>query len=232
MENNCCLIMAAGSGKRMGKSVKKQFLELYGMPILARTIKKFDLCGIINNIIIVAPKDNIKECESIAKKYCLNTYFSIAEGGKERVDSVRNALKTINKCDYIIIHDAVRPFITKSGILKIYECAKKYGACIPAVPVKDTVKVVDKDSFVSSTLNRDSLWAVQTPQIFKYDIIKKAYDALDEECFVTDDASVLEISGKKVKIVMGDYNNIKITTIEDMYLADFLCRMEDDNESC
>ena len=217
MVNCACLIMAAGKGSRMKSDVKKQFLKLNDVPILALTISKFDLCDKVDMIVVVAPKDDIKTCSDLCKEYCKKTAYSVIEGGKERYNSVYNGIKFLeNKCRYVMIQDGVRPFVTEEIITKTLTEAEKYGACIPVVEVKDTIKEVDSNGMVVKTLKRSSLRAVQTPQTFKYDLIKNAYENLPSNAGVTDDASVIEISGGKVKAVEGSYDNIKITTVEDL----------------
>ncbi len=217
MVNCACLIMAAGKGSRMNSDVKKQFLKLNGVPILAHTIIKFDNCNKVDMIVVVAPKDNIKYCVQLCEKYCKKTNYSVVEGGKERYNSVYNGIKFLeNKCRYVMIHDGVRPFVAEEIITKTLSEAEKYGACIPAVRVKDTIKETDQNDMVVKTLKRSTLRAVQTPQTFKYDLIKNAYENLPSESNVTDDASVIEINGGKVKIIEGSYDNIKITTAEDL----------------
>lgn len=217
MVNCACLIMAAGKGSRMKSDVKKQFLKLNDVPILALTISKFDLCDKVDMIVVVAPKDDIKTCSDLCKEHCKKTAYSVIEGGKERYNSVYNGIKFLeNKCRYVMIQDGVRPFVTEEIITKTLTEAEKYGACIPVVEVKDTIKEVDSNGMVVKTLKRSSLRAVQTPQTFKYDLIKNAYENLPSDADVTDDASVIEISGGKVKAVEGSYDNIKITTVEDL----------------
>ncbi len=232
MERIACLIMAAGSGKRMKTAVKKQFIDIDGIPVLGRTIKKFDTCGLADTIVVVSPKDDMDICKNIAEKYCTNTEFMIVEGGKERYNSVFNGLKAVEgKCDYVMIQDGVRPFVSYDTIQRAFDAAKEYGASVPAVPVKDTIKAVDETGFTKQTLNRSELWAVQTPQTFKYDLIKKAYDNLPKGADVTDDASVAELNMNKVKIVMGNYENIKITTSDDLVSAKAFADKEEYRES-
>ena len=226
-----CLIMAAGKGSRMKSSIKKQFLELNGVPILALTISKFDMCSEVNEIVVVAPKDDMPLCCEICKKYCKNTEFYVIEGGKERYNSVYNGIKFLDgKCDYVMIQDGVRPFVTEKIIMDTLKAAEKFGACVPAVDVKDTIKEVDSECMVTNTLKRSTLRAVQTPQTFKYDLIKNAYENLPENADVTDDASVVEIYGGKVKIIEGSYDNIKITTIEDLDSGKAILKKESANE--
>ena len=231
MVNCACLIMAAGKGSRMKSDVKKQFLKLNGVPILAITISKFDMCDKVDMIVIVAPKDDIKTCSDLCKEYCKKTAYSVIEGGKERYNSVYNGIKFLEgKCRYVMIQDGVRPFVTEEIITKTLKSAEKYGACIPVVDVKDTIKEVDSNGMVTKTLKRSSLCAVQTPQAFEYNLIKKAYENLPPDLDVTDDASVVEISGGNVKIVEGSYDNIKITTIEDLDSGLAILKKEKANE--
>ena len=213
---NYAMIVAAGSGKRMGADRPKQFLELNGRSILSYTIETFDSSPDIDGIVIVTNADNVDYVKNdIAAPF--KKVKAVIAGGSERQYSVYNGIKAIENCDILLIHDGVRPFVTNGSIKNIIEETKINGCCILAVPVKDTIKICDKDGFITSTPDRSLLWQAQTPQAFKFDIIKKAHESAKEDNFLgTDDAMLTERLGYKTKAVMGSYENIKITTPEDM----------------
>lgn len=217
------LIPAAGMGRRMGASMNKQYLLLDGKPILAHTIELFQQADCIDEIVIVVPAEEIDYCRlHVVEKYGLEKVRQIVAGGAERQNSVLNGLRALD-ChdeDLVIIHDGVRPFVPLAAVQRSIEMAQEYDGALLAVPVKDTVKVV-KDAFVTSTPERSRLWLAQTPQTFRYRIIRAAHESAAAEGFsCTDDASLLERSGHKVHVVIGDYRNIKITTPEDLLLAE------------
>ena len=210
------IILAGGKGKRMGKDISKQFILVKNKPIIYYTIKKFSDCKLIDEIILVLPKDEIEYCKKeVLEKYSLKVDKIIA-GGKERQDSVYNGLKALKNSDIVLIHDGARPFVSEKIILDGIENAKKYGAAAPGVMPKDTIKVKDDFSFSKETLKRESLIAIQTPQVFKKDIIVKCHERVRENnVSVTDDTMVVEKYGYKVYLYDGDYINIKVTTPED-----------------
>lgn len=212
------IITAAGYGKRMGKP--KQFLELNGKPILERTIAVFERARIIDEIIVVVNEEDVGWVKKSGK------VRQVVGGGKERQVSVFNGLKVLpGDTEIVAIHDGARPFITSEIIENAIVEAKKVGAVVVGVPVKDTIKKVSsKQLAVSSTVDRSQLWAAQTPQVFKKDIILKAYQAGKDKFQVTDDAMLVEKMGKPVKMVMGSYQNIKITTPEDLIIAEGIIR--------
>ena len=217
------IIAAAGKGKRMGKGYNKQYIPLGDKPIVAHTIEVFENMGLIDEIILVVGEGETALAEKdIIYKYNFKKVVKIVEGGAEREDSVYNGLKAVNiNCDIVLIHDGIRPFITDSIIEKSIETAKDLGACVVAVRVKDTIKVVNKDMEVDYTPDRDALWAVQTPQTFRYELLLEAYEKLRiSDMKVTDDAMLIERSGHTVKIIEGSYENIKITTPEDLILGE------------
>lgn len=213
--NVSALIMAAGSGKRMGSSVKKQFLKLNGREILYITVDTFSKCNMVDSIIIVTGSDEVEHVRELMAD--IPKPVKIVVGGSERQYSVMNGLKEANGCDIVLIHDGVRPFVSIEHIEECIRTACRDGACVLGVPVKDTVKVCDCDGNIVSTPDRRTLWLAQTPQVFRYDLIMKAYDNAQRDGFLgTDDASVAEKYGFNVRIVKGDYNNIKITTPDDL----------------
>ena len=222
---NGVVIVAAGTGSRMNMGINKQFIKLEGKEIIAYTIEKFYNNSNIEDIVVV-----VKEDESeFFKKEILDKYnfknVKIAYGGKERQDSVYNGLKLLDeKCDVVLIHDGARPFVSD----KIIEEAKEHKAIVVGVPVKDTIKVIDNDKNIVDTPNRSVLWAVQTPQTFDYNILIDAYkDAFKNKFYGTDDAMLVERIGYKVKMLEGSYNNIKITTQEDLNIGSQILRVQD-----
>lgn len=226
---NGVVIVAAGTGSRMNMGINKQFIKLEGKEIIAYTIEKFYNNSNIEDIVVV-----IKEDESeFFKKEILDKYnfknVKIAYGGKERQDSVYNGLKLLDeKCDVVLIHDGARPFVSDKIIDKSIEEAKEHKAIVVGVPVKDTIKVIDNDKNIVDTPNRSVLWAVQTPQTFDYNILIDAYkDAFKNKFYGTDDAMLVERIGYKVKMLEGSYNNIKITTQEDLNIGSQILRVQD-----
>lgn len=216
------LIPAAGMGRRMGAAVNKQYLLLDGRPILAHTLELFQKADFIDEIVVVVPAEEIEYCRiNVVEKYRMTKVRKILAGGAERQISVLKGLRGLD-ChddDVVLIHDGVRPFVTLPTIQRSVDMALQHDGAVVAVPVKDTVKIV-KDAFVTSTPARKSLWLAQTPQSFRYKVIRAAHELADAEGFTgTDDASLLERIGKKVHVVIGDYRNIKITTPEDLILA-------------
>jgi 2-C-methyl-D-erythritol 4-phosphate cytidylyltransferase len=221
-KKNCAIIVAAGKGTRMNAERNKQFLDIAGVPVLARTILAFENTDAVDEIVLVVNSDDIPCCKrDIIDKYGFRKIKTIAGGGKERQDSVYNGLLQLDEsCGIVLIHDGARPFIDKKSILKCIKAASEYGAACLAVPVKDTVKIADGDGHVKGTPDRSSLWQAQTPQSFKYEIITEAYQkAMADGIMATDDSSLVEMIGVKAKIVPGSYYNIKITTQEDLVLA-------------
>ena len=226
---NGVVIVAAGTGSRMNMGINKQFIKLEGKEIIAYTIEKFYNNSNIEDIVVV-----VKEDESeFFKKEILDKYnfknIKIAYGGKERQDSVYNGLKLLDeKCDVVLIHDGARPFVSDKIIDKSIEEAKEHKAIVVGVPVKDTIKVIDNDKNIVDTPNRNVLWAVQTPQTFDYNILIDAYkDAFKNKFYGTDDAMLVERIGYKVKMLEGSYNNIKITTQEDLNIGSQILRVQD-----
>ena len=226
---NGVVIVAAGTGSRMNMGINKQFIKLEGKEIIAYTIEKFYNNSNIEDIVVV-----VKEDESeFFKKEILDKYnfknVKIAYGGKERQDSVYNGLKLLDeKCDVVLIHDGARPFVSDKIIDKSIEEAKEHKAIVVGVPVKDTIKVIDDDKNIVDTPNRSVLWAVQTPQTFDYNILIDAYkDAFKNKFYGTDDAMLVERIGYKVKMLEGSYNNIKITTQEDLNVGSQILRVQD-----
>ncbi|WP_025162203.1 2-C-methyl-D-erythritol 4-phosphate cytidylyltransferase [Paraclostridium bifermentans] len=215
---NGVVIVAAGTGSRMKKDINKQFIKLKNKEIVAHTIEKFYNSENIDDIVVVIREDEEEYFnKNIKEKYGF-TNIKVAHGGNERQDSVFNGIKMLKKeCDVVLIHDGARPFVTDDIIKRSINKANEHNAIVVGVKVKDTIKVVSDNGNIVDTPNRSYLWAVQTPQVFKYDIITKAYeDAYNNNYYGTDDAMLVERTGYNVKMIEGSYNNIKITTQEDL----------------
>jgi len=214
------VIVGAGHSKRMGTD--KIFLPLGGKPLLAWSVEACQNYKPITQIVIALNKNNMDLGQSLIVERGWTKVISVCLGGSQRQDSVKAGLKKLKECEWIIIHDGARPFLTTDLLETGLEAAKTTGAAIAAVPVKDTIKLSDKDGIVKETLQRNHLWAIQTPQVFKFDIINQAYKQIDQE--VTDDSSLVEKFGGQVKLYPGSYRNIKITTPEDLALAEILAK--------
>ena len=220
---NTAIILAAGKGSRMKSGINKQYINLKGRPILSHTLEVFFSCKSIDEVIIViSPKDaeifNYKIQHDLKK----TKPFKIVYGGDSRLQSVQNGLKQVSEgADIVVIHDGARPFITCEMIGCCIENAKKYGAATLGVPVKETIKAVNDDGFVIKTLDRESIWTIQTPQAFLHDIIVQAHEKAGvDKITATDDAALVEYLNYNVRIVLGEYSNIKITTKEDLIMAE------------
>lgn len=217
------IILAGGKGKRMNAKVSKQYMNLNEKPILYYTLKRFTDCEVIDKIILVLSKDEIEYCKKeVLERYNLNIDI-IVEGGSERQDSVFNALNYIDNDDIVLIHDGARPFVSDRIIKDGIKYANIYGASAPGVTPKDTIKIKDNNNFSISTPKRDSLVAIQTPQVFKGRIIKECHEKVkNDNIAVTDDTMVVERYNNNVYLYDGEYTNIKITTPEDLILAEKL----------
>lgn len=213
MINIGAVIVAAGNSQRMGRD--KMFASLGGRPVIARVIDTFLECKEINSIVVVLNEKNIDKGKKLLSRYKIPV--NICSGGPRRQDSVYNGLKKLGQCHLVIVHDGARPLVTTSLIKKGISEASEFGTAIAAVPVKDTIKLINSIGAVKQTLDRKKLYIVQTPQIFHYNILLNALEKIDEE--ITDDSSAIEKMGYKVKMYMGSYDNIKITTREDLYIA-------------
>lgn len=219
--SNTAVILAAGLGKRMQAGHNKQFIEICGQSVLTHTLTVFAQIPEIAKIVLVVRAGEEDPCRNMIPEIA-ESKTVLAIGGKERQDSVHNGIRAITwECEYILIHDGARPLITEEVIRRTLLAAQNSGAAICAVPVKDTIKQADSDGNVLATIPRESLWAVQTPQVFRADLIRRAYEnAYFHNHYGTDDASLVEYLGEAVKIVTGDYENIKITTPEDIPTAE------------
>jgi len=217
--NVSAIIVAAGESQRM-KGIDKVLASLAGRPVLAHVLAAFDKCKSIDNIVLVVNSKSLEACKQLAAG--LTTPIDICLGGKRRQDSVAAGLKRLKDCDWVVIHDGARPLVTKELIEQGLKAAKETGAAVAAVPVTDTIKVVGEDKVVRETPPRQNLWAVQTPQVFRFDIITGAYRQAKGEA--TDDAALVERAGYRVKLYPGAYDNIKITTPQDRLVAEALLK--------
>lgn len=216
------IIPAAGQSRRMGLGTNKQFLILKGKPVLAYTLMAFEKCLAVQEIIIVAaPGEEVYCREEVVEKYSFSKVSQVVVGGRERQDSVYQGILALSQdTEVVIVHDGARPFLTTELINRSIEHCLVTGAAIVAVPVKDTIKIVSKEQIVENTPPRHTLWSVQTPQTFRYSLLKEAYEQAISQGFLgTDDASLVERMGGPVKVVDGSYENIKITTPEDLIIG-------------
>ena len=216
------IVLAAGSGRRMGADVPKQYLPLAGKPVMVHSLETFEKSPVKGIVLVVAPGE-VEYCRrEIVEKYHISKVISIVEGGEERYDSVYRGLLAA-KSDYVLIHDCARAFLTQNIISRAIDSVIAYKACVVGMPVKDTIKISDRDGYVSDTPDRSLMWSVQTPQCFAYDVILEAYEKLQhtDKTGVTDDAMVVEqMLHVPVKLIEGSYDNIKVTTPEDLVLGE------------
>lgn len=225
MKEKCtAVVLAAGRGKRMHSNIQKQFLQIKGHPILYYSLKCFQDCSFIDDIVLVTGEESLSYCKTeIVERYGFSKVMSVTAGGKERYDSVYSGLLQCRDTKYVFIHDGARPFITEEILASGLEKVKETGACVVGMPSKDTVKLADEAGFVRETPERNRVWTVQTPQIFEYNLIRMAHESIRKKDMsaITDDAMVVEQeTGVKVRLSMGSYQNIKITTPEDLAVAE------------
>ncbi len=235
------IVLAAGRGKRMNSMTAKQYLLLGDKPILYYSLKAFQYSRIDDVVLVVGPGEEEYVRQEVVEKYGFDKVRRIVQGGGERYISVHNGLLALRelaenkvRCEeYVFIHDGARPFLTEEIIDRAFACVVKDKACVVGMPVKDTIKIADAGNFIHATPVREQVWMVQTPQVFEFELIRSSYQKLMEEeaslsakgIHITDDAGVVELFGRrKVKLVQGSYENIKITTPEDLVIAEAFCR--------
>lgn len=228
-EKCAAIVLAAGKGSRMKSDVAKQYLLLKRRPMLYYSLAVFQNSPIIDEILLVTGEGETDYCqEEIVNRYNFTKVGKIITGGRERYHSVHRGLEALSACRYVFIHDGARPFVDSSIIERAYEAVKKHQACVVGMPVKDTIKIADEEQFAAGTPDRNTLWQIQTPQVFDYQLIREAYDCLmsqNNQNGITDDAMVVERTlGRKVKLVQGSYRNIKVTTPEDLIIAESFCQ--------
>lgn len=203
--------------------VKKPYLDLAGRPILAHSLMVFQRCPLVDEIVVVVASGDERDCiGSVINPYGIDKARRVVAGGETRQESVFNGLRSLTPdTDMVIVHDCARPFVTEEMIRDTLEAAGEWGAATVAIPVKDTIKEADDESFVTKTLNRHGLWTIQTPQTFRYDLLLRAHlHARENDISVTDDASLIEeLGGHRVKLVMGTSENMKVTTPGDLVIA-------------
>lgn len=226
MGKNYAIIVAAGKGKRMCANINKQFINIKDRPMLYYSLNTFSCNKLINGIVVVCADDEIEYCrQEIVDKYKINKVMKIVAGGKERQESVYNGLKSIDDCNVVLIHDGARPFVSDKLIEDGIAYAEIYGACACGTTPKDTIKIRDNRGFLQNSLDRTTLFSVQTPQCFNYDLILQCHRKLKNESIaVTDDTSVVEHYGNRVYLYKGSYDNIKITTPEDLSVAEMIAK--------
>lgn len=226
MERLGVVIVAAGKGSRMQTSISKQFIPLLGKPILAHTIQVFEQMEQISEVVVVTGAADLERVYAYCEHYKWKKIKSVVPGGTDRQASVYRGLQEISEqVEWVFIHDGVRPLITPQAIMRCLEGARKTGAAVLAVPVKDTIKQVNKAGEITATPNRSSLRAIQTPQVFRRTLIIEAHrEAIKNDKKGTDDASLAEYMGHTVVVVEGDYCNLKITTPEDLIVAEHLLK--------
>jgi len=227
MSNFAAIVLSAGTGSRMKSDIPKQYMDLNGKPVIYYSLKAFEENG-FSSVVLVCGKDDVEYCKKeIVEKYNLTSVKAVVPGGKERYHSVYEGLKAIEGADYVFIHDGARPMINQDIINRLKKAVVVEEAAVAGMPVKDTIKIVDEDAYVSDTPERKYVWQVQTPQCFAFSIIYEAYKNIiqDEEegwsiPVVTDDAMVLSYAtDHEIKMIEADYRNIKITTPEDLQIA-------------
>ena len=226
------IILSAGTGSRMKSNMPKQYMELLGQPVIYYSIKAFEDSP-VDEIVIVCSADYIEYFRhSIIEKYGFKKVKAIVQGGKERYNSVYEGLKAANGTDYVLIHGGARPLVDNEIIVRSMHTVEKEKACVAGMPVKDTIKVSDELGYSANTPDRKSLWQIQTPQCFEYDLLAQSYDKLFSDMSygksvpaITDDAMIVEYgSDTKVKLIEGSYENIKVTTPEDMGIAELFLK--------
>lgn len=226
MEKSRCtaIVLAAGQGRRMNSKIQKQFLMLGGYPVLWYSLNCFQNSPLIERVILVTGESELSYCKKeIVEKFGFDKVSAVIPGGKERYDSVYAGLCACENTDYVFIHDGARPFVTEKILERGLAAARETGASVAGMPSKDTIKLANADGFVKETPERASVWTVQTPQIFSYALIRRAHDSIRTKDMskITDDAMVVEQeTGANVRLFEGSYENIKITTPEDLAVAE------------
>lgn len=217
------VVLAAGSGSRMNSRIRKQYIEISGKPLIYYALQAFEQSVIERVVLVVSPGEEAYCQREIVEKYGFHKVVKVTAGGDERYHSVFCGLQQLENCRYVLIHDGARPFITDEIIERTLQGALEYGACAAGMPAKDTIKISDENGFAKHTPERNHVWTIQTPQAFDYSLIRHAYEELfrAKDCMVTDDAMVVEkYLDRKVRLVQGSYYNIKITTQEDLMVAE------------
>jgi len=230
MSHTTAIIVAAGEGRRIGGEVPKTYLPVCGRPMVLRTLDQFFSAQAIEEVVLVIAADEFLRCETMLRddSELANRRWILQSGGPTRQQSVKKGLEKIGSdTDIVVIHDGARPFVSPALIDRCVQATRDKGAVVVGVPVRDTIKIVSNDRWVQTTLSRSSLWAIQTPQVFRKQWIVEAHDRAAREAFeATDDAMLVERIGKPVFVVDGESTNIKITTPEDVWFAEALLRQK------
>jgi 2-C-methyl-D-erythritol 4-phosphate cytidylyltransferase len=220
------VIVAAGKGSRMRTTESKQYLLLSGKPILVHTLELFERIADVSSIVLVVGATDLERCRKYAREYKLGKIVDVIPGGAERQHSVMEGLQALpSDTEWVLVHDGVRPFVTEEQVLACWHQAMRTEAAVLAVPVKDTIKIVNASGQIQSTPERRSLWSIQTPQAFRLSLLLEAHRRAAEDGFLgTDDSILVERLGVAVQVVEGDYYNIKITTPEDLHWAEWIVK--------
>ncbi len=228
-EKVTAVVLAAGQGRRMESKIQKQYMEVNGKPLIFYALDAFEKSG-VDEVVLVVGSGECETCRrEIVERFGFSKVAHIVEGGKERYHSVYEGLKAAFGADYVLIHDGARPCVGERSSAEAMAGAREYGACVVGMPVKDTIKIADENEFAKETPDRRGLWMIQTPQAFSYELIAGAYEKLLEDeknqVGITDDAMVVEsMTARKVKLIRGSYENMKVTTPEDIAIAEVLLR--------
>ena len=232
MNKYAAIVLSAGTGSRMKSDIPKQYMDLKGFPVIYYSLKAFQDSD-VSSIVLVTGADDVEYCrKEIVEKYNLTKVKTIVPGGSERYYSVYEGLKAIEDATHVMIHDGARPMLNLQIIKRIQEELNQNDACVVGMPVKDTIKIADEQGYCKATPERRYVWQIQTPQSFSYDLVKNAYEKLilleehgEDIPAVTDDAMVVEYAtGTPIKFIEGDYKNIKITTPEDIQIAELFLK--------
>ena len=215
------VIVAAGNSTRMG-GLDKTFAPVLGIPLVVHAINQFESSPLVHQIVLVVAKDSVGHAKELIQHQAYSKVTNVCAGGRRRQDSVRSGLEALSSCEWVMVHDGARPCLDEAILQRGLEAAFRYGSAIAGVPVKDTIKIVSSQQTVEETLDRSLLWAAQTPQVFRYRMLLDAHQAPDQD--VTDDAAMIESLGHTVKMYLGSYENIKVTTSEDLVIAEAFLR--------
>ena len=225
MVNVGAVIVAAGRSTRMG-GVDKTFAPMLGLPLVAHTLDRFESSPLVDQIVLVLAEDSLDRGRKLVQERGYRKVTHVGRGGQRRQDSVRNGLELLSPCDWVMVHDGARPCLDQAMLQRGLDAAAQCGSAVAGVPVKDTIKLVSPDQMVSETLERARLWAAQTPQVFRYSLLLEAHRGWPRDTAgdVTDDAAMVEALGHPVKMFQGSYQNIKVTTAEDLVIAEAFLR--------
>ncbi len=215
------VIVAAGRSTRMG-GVDKTFAPILGVPLVAHTLDRFESCPQVDQVVLVLSEDSLDRGRALVQERDYRKVAHVCAGGQRRQDSVRNGLELLTPCEWVLVHDGARPCLDQAMLRRGLDAAAEFGSAVAGVPVKDTIKKVTQGQMVSETPDRSQLWAAQTPQVFRYDLFLTAHRTCTKD--VTDDAAMIEALGHPVKMFQGSYENIKVTTTDDLVIAELFLK--------